>query len=80
MGIASVVDKIKQEIKLLEPYVSSHGGQIHFVSFEDHTVFITLKGSCETCPLSFYTVTLGLEHKLKSAVPEVKRVEIVDRG
>ena len=78
MGLTSVVEKIKQEIKLLEPYVSSHGGQIQFVSFEDHTVFITLKGACETCPLSFYTVTLGLEQKLKSVIPELKRVEIVE--
>jgi Fe-S cluster biogenesis protein NfuA len=78
VGLTSVVEKIKQEIKLLEPYVSSHGGQIQFVSFEDHTVFITLKGACETCPLSFYTVTLGLEQKLKSVIPELKRVEIVE--
>jgi len=78
VGLTSVVEKIKQEIKLLEPYVSSHGGQIQFVSFEGHTVFITLKGTCETCPLSFYTVTLGLEQKLKSVIPELKRVEIVE--
>jgi Fe-S cluster biogenesis protein NfuA len=78
VGVTSVVDQIKQEIKLLEPYVASHGGQIDFVSFEDHTVFIRLTGSCETCPLSFYTVTVGLEQQLTSRVPEVKRVELVD--
>lgn len=78
MGLSPIVEQIKQELKILEPYVSSHGGQIQFVSYEDHTVFIRLKGTCETCPLSFYTVTLGLEQKLKSVIPKLKRVEIVD--
>jgi Fe-S cluster biogenesis protein NfuA len=78
VGVSSVIEQIERELKILEPYVSSHGGQIQFVSFEDHTVFISLKGACETCPLSFYTVTIGLEQKLKSVIPEIKRVEIVD--
>jgi len=78
VGISSVVERIKQEIKLLEPYASSHGGQIEFDSYEDHTVFVRLRGNCEMCPLSFYTVTMGLEQKLKLVIPEIKRVEIRD--
>ena len=78
MGIRSIIDHIKHEIKLLEPYVSSHGGQIQFVSYEDHTVFVRLSGTCETCPLSFYTVTMGLEQKLLKAEIPVKRVEIIE--
>ena len=78
MDIEQVVLKIKQELEVLKPYVSSHNGQIKFVKFEKHTVFVSLKGACETCPLSFYTVTMGLEQKLKKTIPEVHYVEVLE--
>ena len=37
-------------------------------------VKVRLKGACGGCPMSTYTLKLGIERSLKQAVPEVKEV------
>lgn len=69
---------IIQELELLQPYILSHGGRIDFVSYQDSVVYVRLHGTCTQCPLSFYTLTHGIERQLKSKIPVIGRVETVD--
>jgi len=54
------------------------GGDIHFVRFENGTVFVQLHGACVSCPISFITLKMGLEAQLKEKVPGVESVVSVD--
>lgn len=69
---------ILQELEELQPYILSHGGRIDFVEFKDSIVYVKLHGTCTQCPLSFYTLTYGIERQLKLKIPTISRVETVE--
>ncbi|MBI2345263.1 NifU family protein [Candidatus Dependentiae bacterium] len=62
----------------LRPYITSHGGDVSLVKVENGIVFIKFAGTCVSCPLSFYTVTYGIERHIKDKIPEIIRVEVIE--
>ena len=82
MGVTHKKDQlfiqVQKELEQMQPYVQSHGGEIELVSIKDCNVEIRLKGACDTCPLSFYTVTFGLEQRLQKLISPDIRVIVQD--
>jgi NFU1 iron-sulfur cluster scaffold homolog, mitochondrial len=72
------IEHIKDVLAKLRPAILQDGGDIHFVRFENGTVFVRLQGACVSCPISFITLKMGLETQLKEQVPGVQSVESVD--
>lgn len=70
--------QVRQELEQMQPYVQSHGGAIELVSIEGYNVAIRLKGACDTCPLSFYTITFGLEQRLQKSIDPAVRIIVQD--
>ena len=71
-----VVQEIKKDLdSKIRPAVSKDGGDIEFVSFNDGTVKVQLKGSCSGCPSSIMTLKQGVQNLLRHYVKEVKNVE-----
>ena len=70
--------QVRQELEQMQPYVQSHGGEIELVSIEGYNVAIRLKGACDTCPLSFYTITFGLEQRLQKSIDPAIRIIVQD--
>lgn len=64
-------DILDQEIR---PAVAMDGGDITFEKFEDGIVYLFLQGSCSGCPSSTATLKVGIETRLRDAIPEVKEV------
>jgi len=58
----------------IRPAVEGDGGAIHFKSFENGTVTVTLKGSCHGCPSTNTTLKMGVQNILREMLPEVKNV------
>ncbi|MBP7854842.1 NifU family protein [Candidatus Babeliales bacterium] len=73
-----IIDQIQQVLVQLQPYVQSHGGKIEFVKLQDLVVYIKFYGACVQCPMSFYTVTYGIERHIKHVVPNILRVEVIE--
>ena len=73
-----VFEQVVQELEQMQPYVQSHQGEIELVSIKEYNVVIRLKGACDTCPLSFYTITFGLEKRLQNAIHAEMKVIIED--
>ena len=48
---------------------------INFISFQEGTVKVELKGSCSGCPSSIMTLKQGVQNLLCHYIPEVKSVE-----
>ena len=73
-----VIDKIKEVIEKIRPYLMFDGGDVEFVKFEDGIVYVKLTGACAGC--SYATVTLHetVEEMLVSEIPEVIGVENID--
>ena len=69
------VKKIKEILKTdIQPAVAMDGGYIHFVSYEEGIVYLSLQGACSGCPSSTFTLKQGIETRLKQFVPEIKEV------
>lgn len=67
--------KVLDEIR---PLILADGGDILFVSFENGIVSLKLLGACTSCPMSYYTLKMGIEQRLKTAFPEIKSVQAID--
>jgi Fe-S cluster biogenesis protein NfuA len=66
-----IVEILDQDVR---PAVAMDGGDITFDRFEDGIVFLQLKGACAGCPSSTATLKMGIENRLKEAIPEVTEV------
>lgn len=58
----------------IRPAVAMDGGDIVFEKFENGVVYLYMQGSCAGCPSSTATLKMGIETRLKQAVPEVAEV------
>ncbi len=73
-----ILRKIDEVLAEMRPNIQMDGGDIEFVSFTDGVVSLRLHGACVSCPLSLYTLKLGIEERLKEQVPDVIEVIAVD--
>jgi Fe-S cluster biogenesis protein NfuA len=76
MSAATVLDRIEAVIEEIRPAVRADGGDVELVSFdpEEGRVEVRLVGACHGCPSSLLTLKGGIEHRLRSQLPEVKSV------
>jgi Fe-S cluster biogenesis protein NfuA len=61
----------------IRPYVAQDGGDVIFAGFRDGRVEVYLQGSCSGCPSSVMTLKMGIESRLREAIPEVQEVVAV---
>ncbi len=73
--LLSKIDDLLQEVR---PNIQMDGGDIEFVSYIDGVVSVRLKGACVGCPLSLYTLKLGIEEHLKAHIAEIVDVVAVE--
>ena len=69
--VARIVRILEEEVR---PAVAMDGGDIVFSAFRDGIVELYLQGSCSGCPSSTATLKLGIEARLREAIPEVQGV------
>ena len=77
-SLDATIERIQVVLEELRHAILQDGGDIHFVRFENGTVFVQLHGACVSCPISFITLKMGLEAQLKEKVPGVESVVSVD--
>jgi Fe-S cluster biogenesis protein NfuA len=71
-------EKVEEVIKTIKPFLQAEGGDIELVDVsEDGVVSVKLVGACAGCPGAQMTLKMGVERKLKEAIPEVKEVVAV---
>lgn len=71
-------EKIKEIIEKLRPFLISDGGDIEFVKYEDHIVYIRMIGACVNCQMIDFTLKDGIEAAIQEEIPEV--LEVVNIG
>ena len=70
-----IVRKIKKVLdEEIRPSVALDGGDIVFSRYENNIVYIFMQGACSGCPSSTYTLKMGIETRLREAIPEIKEV------
>lgn len=71
-------EQVMEVIDEIRPLLQDHGGDIELVKIEDKKVFVRLQGACAGCPGAIQTMRMGVERRIKEAVPEVESVEAVN--
>lgn len=73
-----IKEKVRAALSNIRPALQADGGDIDLVDVSpDGIVKVRLTGACCGCPMSQMTLTRGVEDRLKSSVPEVKKVVAV---
>lgn len=65
---------LEEEVR---PAVAMDGGDVTLDRFEAGIAYLSMQGACSGCPSSSMTLKMGIETKLKEAIPEVISVEQV---
>lgn len=66
---------VKDAMREVQAYARSHGGDIDLLGVnEEGDVRIRFRGTCVGCPMSAITLRLGIEERLKTLVPGVRKV------
>lgn len=74
-----ILERVEQALTTLRPHLEIDGGDIEVVELTDDMVLrFKWLGNCETCSMSPMTMKGGIEHTIKSLVPEVKSIEAVN--
>lgn len=75
-GTGGDVEKKVREVldNEIRPAVAMDGGDITFDRYDDGIVYLHLQGACSSCPSSAMTLKMGVESRLKDAVPEIREV------
>lgn len=58
----------------IRPAVAMDGGDITFEKYEDGFVYLKMQGACSGCPSSMMTLKMGVETRLREAIPEIQEV------
>jgi len=71
-------EKVKTVIDAVRPMLQADGGDVELIEVtDDGIVKLRLTGACGSCPMSTYTLRMGIEKRLRAAVPEIIGVEQV---
>ena len=68
-------EKVQKVIDEIKPFLKADGGDIELIEVsDDGVVKVKLVGACAGCPGAQMTLKMGVEKKLREAVPGVKEV------
>ena len=68
-------ERVEEALNSIRPMLQADGGDVELIEVtEDNIVKVKLKGACGSCPMSTYTLKLGIEQRLKEIIPEIKEV------
>ncbi|PIE50115.1 MAG: hypothetical protein CSA38_04795 [Flavobacteriales bacterium] len=68
------VTKVLEALESIRPFLKNDGGDIELMDVKDNVVYVKLIGNCNGCPMSFSTMTLGVENTIKQYAPEITEV------
>lgn len=69
-------EKVEKALEDVRPALKADGGNVELIDVtEEGIVKLKLTGACGHCPMSTYTLKMGIEKSLKEKVPEIKSVE-----
>ncbi len=69
------VEKIKEILEKIRPYLQRDGGDVEFINYEDGIVYVRMLGACSDCISIDITLKNGIEQVLVEEVPGVIAVE-----
>lgn len=74
-----LLERIDAALNDVRPHLAVDGGNVELVDVtEDNIVQIKWLGACDGCSMSFITMRAGIEHAIRSKLPEIMGVVAVN--
>ncbi|HET6515599.1 MAG TPA: NifU family protein [Thermodesulfovibrionales bacterium] len=70
-------EKVEEVLEKIRYGLKSEGGDIELVDIKGDVLYVRLKGSCSTCPMSYLTMKNWVESNIKKDIPEITSVQTV---
>lgn len=80
METKQVKNKTEIETKIIDlldrmrPFLMNDGGDLEFVEYKDHKVYVRLIGACKDCNYIDITLKEGIQEMITTEIPEVEEV------
>ncbi len=72
-----VEERVERALDGVRPYLGSHGGDVRLLEVSaDGVVRLELLGSCDGCASSSVTLELAVDGAIRSAAPEIVRIDV----
>jgi Fe-S cluster biogenesis protein NfuA/nitrite reductase/ring-hydroxylating ferredoxin subunit len=72
-----VAERVERALDDVRPYLGSHGGDVRLLDVtDDGVVRLQLLGSCDGCASSSVTLELAVNEAIRTAAPEVVRIDV----
>ena len=72
--MALTPENVEKVLDELRPFLMADGGNVEVVELDGPIVKVRLQGACGSCPSSTMTLKMGIERKMREAIPEVSEV------
>jgi len=69
-----IIQKIKEGLDDLRPFLNMEGGDIEFIKYEEGYLYVKLTGACAMCGFQDITLKDNIEAYLKDDIEELKGV------
>nr|YP_002048732.1 NifU-like protein [Paulinella chromatophora]ACB42522.1 NifU-like protein [Paulinella chromatophora] len=73
-NLALTLENVETVLNELRPFLIADGGNVEVAEIDGPVVKVRLQGACGSCPSSTMTLKMGIERKLREAIPEVSEV------
>lgn len=79
MEKSQLIERIESALDDVRPHLAVDGGNVEVVDVtDDNIVQIKWLGACEGCSMSIMTMRAGIEHAIRSKLPEIMGVVAVN--
>lgn len=74
-----LIHQIDLALDEIRPHLAVDGGNVSVLDVtEDMVVQVKWLGACESCSMSAMTMKAGVEHTIKSRLPQIHSVEAIN--
>ncbi|HMD02445.1 MAG TPA: NifU family protein [Candidatus Baltobacteraceae bacterium] len=70
-------ERVETALERVRPGIVADGGDVWLIRIEDGTAYVQMVGACGGCTMSAATLKYAIEEAIRSACPEIERVEQV---
>ena len=67
-------ERIELALEKIRPAIMADGGNVELADVVDGVASVRMVGACSGCPMSQMTLQMGIEHTIRSEVPEITQV------
>lgn len=68
------INKIKDLIEEIRPYLNMDGGDLEFVKYEDNYLYVRMTGACQACMFQDNTINDNMLGFFQAEIPELEGI------